>query len=245
MKQLLFLLLFLSCFCAHAQESANDILAKMAAAMKSHQSLSYNADLRIKYPDRQDTSYADGTVHMMRDERDTIWGGMVWAGEGKKYETYAFYDLNRRYVVQNTIHRVVIDKARKGDLGLSMIYTSLLGVPFLQSVNTRSNPIEKATLQPETIISGKSCYVVEVTTFTGNSSVRNETWYINKADYFPLMIKKSETGGQSTVLSITSYQFDKIGPDKFSPSQVPASYRVDNREREVPKNIQAPGNRRR
>ena len=188
--------------------------------MKSHQSLSYNADLRIKYPDRQDTSYADGTVHMMRDERDTIWGGMVWAGEGKKYETYAFYDLNRRYVVQNTIHRVVIDKARKGDLGLSMIYTSLLGVPFLQSVNTRSNPIEKATLQPETII-------------------------INKADYFPLMIKKSETGGQSTVLSITSYQFDKIGPDKFSPSQVPASYRVDNREREVPKNIQAPGNRRR
>ena len=205
MRAILFLtVLFISTYCS-AQQSPETLLKQMAKTFKQHQSLSYSADFRIKYADSKDTSHTEATVHLLRDASDTVWGGMVWIGEGAKFETYAFYDLDKRYVVMNAIGY-------------------------------------EASLLNETTVNGKPCYVVKLSRQqAGTTALTSRTYYLNKEDHFPLMItEETPVNGkyQYSIFTFTSYSFDKVGREQFSPKQIPISYKVDSRDRELPKGAQ-------
>lgn len=259
MRAILFLtILFISTYCS-AQQSPEALLKQMAETFKQHQSLSYTADFAIKYADSKDTSYTQATVHMLRDARDTVWGGMVWIGEGAKFETYAFYDLDKRYVVMNQIGKVWKERPRKNDMGLSIVYRYMIFQPFLQpQLVEQMYTGYEASLLNETTVNGKPCHVVKLSKQqSGTNALTSRTYYLNKEDHFPLMItEETPVNGkyQYSIFTFTSYSFDKAGREQFSPKQIPISYKVDSRDRELPKGAQPqvrprgewplPGNRR-
>jgi hypothetical protein len=214
-------------------------MGKMLERMEQHESLSYTATYEISAntPGKQKVS---GLVHLYRDEQDKAFGGMVWLSEGIKYDTYSFYDLKKRYVVLNAIHKAWMEKMPKNNsMGLSMQADKLIDVPFLRT-KYWSTTYKEAELKKlaDTTINGKPCYTIQRPTGKEGDV---ETYYLDKTDHFPILRTRVEHYGTKTEyssLELSKYQFDKVGIEQFNVSQIPGSYTVESRDRELPKGAQ-------
>lgn len=240
MKHILTICLSLFSLSLTAQ-TAEGLFTKMLETMKAHQSLSYSADLRIVYAGAMDTSRTKALVHLLRDSRDTVWGGMIWIGEDGKRETYSFYDLERTYIVMSQIKRARKEHPQKGNPGLSLAYRSTLLYPFLQpAMMQQSAASYKWSLLPETNIAGRAAYAVQLEgRRPWDGQLSTQIYYLDKNTYFPLAIAErtpySNNTFQHSLLLLSGYEFDKASKAQFAASQIPADFTIDVREKQVPK----------
>jgi hypothetical protein len=237
------ILLLSSLSLSSAAQNANEIMNKMLERMKEHKSISYTAryELSSNMNGKQNVS---GLVHLYRNEQDEALGGLAWLSEGIKYETYSFYDGKKRYIVLNPIRKAWMEKMPGTNaMGLSQLSDKLLDVPFLRSKFWETS-FKEATLKKgnDTNINGKDCYAIQRETQYGGGQPANiETYCINKADHFPILITRLEHKGEKTEyssLELSNYQFDKVGTEQFAMSQIPSGYTIESRDRELPKGVQ-------
>src|ERR1044072_8969178 len=80
---------------AQARERA--ILMKSFWGLKSKPSISYQAGIRFKYLDRDDTLRLSGKVFLQRQQKDTVFHGKIWLATSDSF--YKFYDLRKIYKV--------------------------------------------------------------------------------------------------------------------------------------------------
>lgn len=262
MKHIATLLLIL-CHCSlHAQQNPKEILSKMVANIKAHQSISYT----INY----NTKEANGTsgnltslVSLMRDKTDTIWGGLVWISEEvKSGSIYSFYDKSKMYTVMPPIDKAYGDRPVKSRMGLSIQYNGLVWTDFLhpEAMERKYVNAKDIILQKDTTINGRPCFTIHLKPYYGASQLEEtEILYTNKADHFPVLVRNTTIvngGTQYTETAFTNYIFDQVSPEKFSSKQIPTGYSIGTRDREMPKGVQVepridksqfplPGNRRR
>jgi outer membrane lipoprotein-sorting protein len=237
MKRLLILIAVLLPSAINAQTAA-DLFTKMLTAMKAHQSLSYTADLRVVYAGAMDTSRTKALVHLLREQRDTLWGGMFWIGEDAKKETYSFYNLSSTYTVMSQIRRAKKETPLKGNVGLSIVYRSVLLYPFLQPGQMSPDRFTMSQSADATV-SGKPCYVLKLEgKRLPDGQVSIQTFYLDKTDYFPLMILEqvpfSNNSYQYNILRLSNHEYDRASAAQFAAVQIPAGYTIDEREKKVP-----------
>ncbi len=245
MKPLIFIICLLATSMQlHAQEAPKDILTKMVANVKAHQAISYTINLQTKDINGK-TDNLSGIIHLQRDKADTIWGGLVWMSEeAKNYTTYSFYDKSKTYTVLSPISKTYADKPMKGRMGLSIQNNQLVWAEFLhpEAMERKYKNATNLVSEKDTTINGKSCYQVKLSPYYGESQTNEtEILYINKADYFPILIKNiTPINGveQYSEIAFSNYAFDKAGPDQFSAKQIPANYKIETRDRAIPKNLQ-------
>jgi len=229
---------------------AEDKGSQVRELFKKHKSVSYTAHYE-KTNEAGNTSKTSGLVHLLREKADTVFGGMVWVSEGEKYDTYSFYDLNKRYVVTKVIHKAWNEKMRGTDMGLSSIQNDIIYRPFFTTDDLTDIDYQTAKVNTlsDTTIKGVSCYVLEIDVLYLDKAKNavdpehtgKERLYVNRADDFPIMRRRWENDHgktSSSKLEISNYQFDKIGKEQFSPSQIPSDYKMESRDREVPTNVQ-------
>lgn len=257
-----FLFVFSTCH-IHAQEKPEDILSKMVANIKAHQSISYTINYSAKEINGA-TGTLNSMVHLQRDNADTIWGGMVWISEEVKNTNsiYSFYDKSKTYTVMPPIGKAYGDKPVKNRMGLSIQYNELVWADFLRPeiMERKYTKAKDITQLTDTTINGMPCYQLRLSPYYGSSQlVEVERLCINKTDYFPVLVKNTtimSSGTRHIETFMGRYAFDKVSLEQFSPKQIPATYSLGTRDRETPKGIQVepridksqfplPGNRRR
>ncbi len=244
MKPFIFICLLAISFQLNAQEAPKDILAKMVATVKGHESISYTIQLKTKDVNGK-TDNLSSMIHLLRDKTDTIWGGQVWMSEeAKNYTTYSFYDKSKIYTVLSPISKAYADKPMKGRMGLSIQNNQLVWAEFLhpEAMERKYKNATDLTLHSDTMINGRSCYQLSLSPYYGETQYREtEILYINKADYFPVLIKNiTPINGaeQYSEIAFTAYVFDKAGAEQFSAKQIPTNFKIETRDRALPKNVQ-------
>lgn len=264
MKRIATFLLVLSALNAQAQETAVSILSKMVANIKAHESITYIIEQSTKF-ETGNGGKLKSMVHLLRDKTDTIWGGKVWISEEAKntHSIYSFYDMNKTYTIMTPINKAYGDRPVKNRMGLSIQHNGLVWADFLHP-EVMERKYYKATdvkLMKDTVVNGKSCYQVSLSPYYGMSQViETEILCITKSDHFPIYVKNvvvKKSGIMHTETLITLYSFDKVSANQFSvQDQVPSTYKIETRDREMPKGVQVepridksqfpiPGNRRR
>ncbi len=228
------LLIFLSSY-VKAQESVKDIFVKATETMRSHKSLSYTVTLRMKYAQTNDTVTHSSIVHMLRNERDTMMGGMVWQSNGiNDPQHYSFYDLDMRYIVMHPQRKAWKEKMEYSNMGLRSPSQHLLFETFLHPDKLLKYPFEKMEVLKDTVIDRQACYTVKTRQATeiDNIGPIDQTWYFSKKDMFPLLkvtVVKIDGNDQYDELRYVSHEYDKITEEQFSPKQIPADYLVASR----------------
>jgi outer membrane lipoprotein-sorting protein len=263
MKHIATFLFIFSALNIYAQQTPKDILFKMVANIKAHQSISYTVNYSAKEANGTAGSL-NSMIHLQRDKADTVWGGMVWISEDAKNANsiYSFYDKNKTYTVMPPIGKAYGDKPVKNHMGLSIQYNEVVWADFLhpeimERKYTKAKDISQLT---DTTINGIPCYQIQLSPYYGSSQLMEiERLCITKSDYFPVLIRNStimSSGTRHIEMLFSKYTFDKVSPEQFSPKQIPATYSLSTRDRETPKGVQVepridksqfplPGNRRR
>lgn len=221
---------------AEAKNKGKEILEKAMAEMKSHKSLSYTATLRMKYAQTNDTTTHSSVVHMIRDERDKLMGGMIWQSDSTTPSHYSFYDMDMRYIVMHPQRKVWREKMPDpAYMGLRTSMEDLLFKTFLKPGDLPKEHFEKIELLNEATIDGQSCYVVKTRQTSGFDNIGPiyHTWYFSRKDMFPLLDiyeVKIDDGIQYSERRFVTHEYDSVTTEQFSPKQIPADYKVDARQ---------------
>lgn len=97
MKYLLFILAIVITQPAISQYSAQEILTMASKSMSIRNSVTYKADCLYKFFDSDDTLAFSSEVKLLKDVRDSIFGGYI------RYDAadtiYKYYDLKGIYIV--------------------------------------------------------------------------------------------------------------------------------------------------
>ncbi len=221
---------------ATAQKNGKEVFAKAIEAMKSHKSLGYTAELRIKYASTNDTAIHSSEVYMLRDERDKAMGGMVWQSDGLSYGHYSFYNLEMRYIVMIPQRKVWREQMDNNNMGLRSYNQHLLFEKFLRPGDL--TPYQKIEMLKDTVIDNQLCYRVKTKQATkiGNIGPVEQTWYFSKKDMFPLLritAVKMDNNIQYDELKFITHDYDNVSEERFSPKQIPADYTFDFRGPDV------------
>lgn len=200
--------------------------------MQRHKSLSYEVKFESQFTGR-DTGRTESIVHLYRDERDSIMGGMIWLSDGIKYDRYTFYDLDQRYTVMKKDRQVLKEKiSTEKKMRLNTYTNDLYAFPFLHTQywikKFGKDEIQKLA---DTSINGVNCFAIQRTyKYPNKHRYFTEIYFINKIDYFPIARVRHQHFGKNvewSKLDISNYQFDKVSTEQFSAKQIPSNYTIE------------------
>lgn len=234
MRFLAIILLLCVSVSATAQKNGKEVLAKAIEAMKSHKSLGYTAQLRVKRAQTDDTTTNTSEVYLIRDERDKALGGMAWQSDGLSYGHYSFYNLEMRYIVMIPQRKVWREQMDHNRMGLRAHNQELFFDRFLKPGEFLKDPYQKIEMLKDTVIDNQLCYRVrtKLASGFGNIGPIEQTWYFSKKDMFPILntyIVTIDGGLQYTELKFITHDYDNVSEERFSPKQIPADYTFDFR----------------
>ncbi|MBL7717780.1 MAG: hypothetical protein JNL72_03005 [Flavipsychrobacter sp.] len=233
MKRIYLLAAFCLPMAAGANESALEILARIVTAFKAHESLSYTATLHWKPATSNDTlAPVTATVHLLRDSRDTLWGGYYWIGKDTRYNSYGFYDCEHRYIVLERI-RLAYKEEPTSVFGLYHLYNGFMPVPFLKVQDLEKEfATSTATRLPDTVVGGVACLAVRYT-LQDYYGPREVQLYVSAKDHLPVLRKEWWTYDpgkiQYSEFRFLAMEFDKVTREQFSPAQIPGDYKIEAR----------------
>jgi thiol-disulfide isomerase/thioredoxin len=109
------LILTLLTFNCKKEESNPEMeLDKIISKFNSHSSISYDLSYRIKYFDYADTTNIFSKAIIIKEEKDSLFGGYIWFSRKDSINDYIkYYDLKSFYVINNITKVVTIYNPEK------------------------------------------------------------------------------------------------------------------------------------
>ena len=218
---------------SYAQYDAKEIIMQSYKSLSIRKSIQYSADCRFKFFDGDDTMQFSSNVQMLKNAKDTIFGGYLKYTLGDTM--YSCYNLDKIFSVDNKNKKVKIYDPHKGE------YWAMTG-------NIRYRVVLKYFFEPErmyrlatedgiftiltdTTIDGKECYRIEKKMPDDEEFSDNViTTCFNKADKIPVYQYsriKLQGNYQYNTIKLSYYRFNTLSEDDFSMKAIPAKYRID------------------
>ena len=159
------------------QEDPRRVIAESFNVLKSKKQLTYNATLKFKFFDDDDSLKYTGNVYILKSAEDAIYKGKVWFSTNDSI--YKFYDLNRIYVVNKNKKNVttyIPDKNSmwpiSGTIESDIVYKDFLDPAHLLKENNIENRLK---LLQDTFICSEICYNISIKYPDTNGFVNGET----------------------------------------------------------------------
>ncbi len=216
-----------------SQPTAKEVLILASKSMSIRHSVTYKADCLYKFFDGDDTIAFSSEVKLLKDVRDSIFGGYI------RYHMsdtmYKFYDLQGIYVVNTKSRKTERFNPHKGE------YWAMTG-------NTRHNLVWEYFMEPErlyknahgeaklslladTVLSGIDCYKVRLDYPDDEEySDRRYTICVTKADKVPILRYwqiRHQGNYQYSSINISDYRFNTLRPGDFAAGEKHRKYKVD------------------
>lgn len=104
--------------CEKEIKADKEFIKEVAEYYAEHTSMSADVAYKVKYFDNDDTTKINTSVKLIRDTKDTIYGGIVWYKSHidsiyKNIEKY--YDENKLYLIKNDSLSILRYDAKKGE----------------------------------------------------------------------------------------------------------------------------------
>ena len=216
-----------------------ELLMKSYFEIKDKKSVEYNVMYRTttsvdKY---QHTAHAKAYIQRrITNEEDNM--AYFWVSPIDSY--YFFYDLSSVYSVDRGQKIAIVFEA---PFFFNSHIMTTNGVPLTEllwsSFFTPDKLVDKAEnaslqidKQYDTVINGVSCYQLLIK-FPDDAKYTDHrlTMCFNKSDYMPIYLFsfiRHDGIYEYSFSSITDYVFDKVDPSKFTKSQIPGDYKIEN-----------------
>ena len=216
---------------AYAQETAQSIMDKSYAAIKGKKSVTYDVNYRVRHLRDNDTLTYKSRVYMLRDTKDTVFGGCFWFTISDSL--VKFYDLNHIFFLKQKTRRAIIyDPHKKGQLSVirgsdqsDCLWYAFLSPDKMRKLTLPPNGVKKLT---DTVIHKNNCYRVLISLpDDGEATDMNLTMYIDKRTYIPILqtrIVKFQGNTQYTEFYLEHYSFNNVTASRFSEKQIPDNY---------------------
>ncbi len=244
--------LFVAAFCllsspANAQYTAQEILTMASKSMSIRSSVQYQANCLYKFFDGDDTMAFSGAVQLLKDARDSIFGGYV---RYQMFDTlYKLYDLHGIYAVNTKSRKIDRFDPHKGEYWAMTgnIRHNMVWEYFLEpeKLYKQAHGTAKLTLLADTMLSGIECYKVRLEYPDEEEfSDRNYTICVTKHDKVPILRYwhiKHQGNYQYSSIMVTNCRFNSLRPADFTIDAKHRKYKIDTFKREPPPELLSRG----
>ncbi|MBW7914604.1 MAG: TlpA family protein disulfide reductase [Taibaiella sp.] len=240
MKYLLVILSLAIANTAFSQPTAKEVLILASKSMSIRNSVTYKADCLYKFYDDDDTLSFSSEVKLLKEVRDTIFGGYI------RYDAadtlYKYYDLHGIYIVNTKGKKIDRFDPHKGEYWAltGNIKHELVWTYFLEPERLYKNAHgdAKLSLLADTVLSGIDCYKVRLDYPDDEEySEHRYTICVTKADKVPVLRYwqiKNQGNYQYSAIHITDYKFNTLKPGDFTADEKHRKYKVDTFVRKPP-----------
>lgn len=88
-------------------ETAKAAMRSLLAKNSRHTSISYHVNFRMKYLSNSDTIHIQGTCKLVKDAKDTLFGGYVWFNSLWGHRNFIkYYDLDSIYIIDDSLKSI-------------------------------------------------------------------------------------------------------------------------------------------
>lgn len=247
MKYLLVLLALVVTNPGFGQTTAKEILILASKSMSIRNSVTYKADCLYKFFDDDDTIAFSSEVKLLKDVRDTIFGGYISYDAADT--VYKYYDLHGIYVVNTKSRKNERFDPHKGEYWAMTgnVRHDLVWEYFMEpeKLYKQAHGRAKLSLLADTVLSGSDCYKVRLD--YPNEEEYSEHRYticITKTDKVPILRYwqiKYQGNYQYSAIHITDYKFNTLKPGDFTADEKHRKYKVDTFVRTPPPPLLAKG----
>ncbi|MBN3036260.1 MAG: TlpA family protein disulfide reductase [Bacteroidales bacterium] len=150
--------------CRKSASTLDEIVLKAQQVYEKHTSMSYDIDYRIKYFSDYDTVRVGAQCILIRDDTDTLFGGIIWFMTSDSIEKY--YDLTNIYSINH--HEMRITEYRAHD-DQSWALTgntagSVYRIDFLDPgrLQEKTNDSSNLVLLTDTVLMEEPFWIVQV-----------------------------------------------------------------------------------
>lgn len=234
MRYLLFILAIVITQPAFSQYSAQEILTLASKSMAIRKSVNYYTDCEFKFFDSDDTIRFSGEVQLMKEARDSIFGGYI---SYTMLDTlHKLYDLNSIYIVNTQSKKTtVFDPHVKKESWVMTGNTHHHRVweYFLEpdKLYRQAHGISTPVLQPDTIVAGRDCYRVMLDYPDDEEYTDHKiTICVTKDDKVPILnYRKIKYQGnyQYSSFRVGKYKFNTLNPTDFTIDDAHKKFPVD------------------
>jgi thiol-disulfide isomerase/thioredoxin len=223
---ILLLLLFLHCQTVTlAQQSPAELLEVARQKLLSHESVSYQASMRMKFFSSDDTLVLSGRVQLLRDAKDSLFNGLLYFATDDG--TWRLYDGKHIYINAPGTHNATRYFPHTGQTYAitGNISEGLLWRSFLDPERLTLTPDGITIVQgPDTVIEGHSCMrVLRRYRDTERLSDQTSELYLTISDTLPVLSRSSvrfQGDYQFNELQLHSLTFGGLTPEDFSISHL-------------------------